>query len=185
MEELTEHERTILREALALEESEPPPPWALGAFIPGGGVIAAGWDLDENVLLVSHSGYSITTPSGERVTRNRDESLAYKALSPDYLTFEVPEQLRRLGVFGLNGGDGSHRTADGWSLEAIQPRWPRARVLLRAPRGPGAGSLSYFAGATRLKLAGLDQHDWLRSGFSPSGARLMVVSPGGCLVLRR
>jgi hypothetical protein len=185
MEDRTEHERTILREALSLKESDPPPPWRREAFIAGGGVIAAGWDIDENVLLVSHSGYSITTPSGSRVARDPDAERAYKALSPDSLTFEVPGQSRRVVVFGLHGGDGSHVAAVGWAVEVIQPLWPRAWVILRSPIAPGAGNRSYFAGATRLTLEGLDLHDWIRTGFSPSGTRLLVVSSGGCVVFAR
>jgi hypothetical protein len=183
--DLTEHERAILRDALSLEESSPPHPWRRAAFLAGGGLIAAGWDMAENVLLVSHSGFSVATPSGLQLVRDRDTERAYKALSTDSLTFEVPGHNQTVRVFGTNGGDGSHVAADGWSVEVVQPQWPRARVILRPPAGPGAGQRSYFEGATRLGLEGLDLHDWLRTGFSPSGTNLLVVSSSGCIIFSR
>jgi hypothetical protein len=45
--------------------------------------------------------------------------------------------------------------------------------------------LALFLGVTWLELSGLDQHAWLRAGFSPSGKHMLVVSASGALVLSR
>jgi hypothetical protein len=185
MDELTEHERNVLREALSVEEGEPPLPWRREALIFAGGVIAAGWTREENILLVSHSGFGIFTPSGAQLQRDHDVKRAYSALSWESLTFTIPQQRGVVPVFGINGGEGCHLTSDGWSVDLIYPQWPRTRVLLRAPSGQGVGNRGSFAGATRLQIEGLDIHDWLRAAFSPSGKRLMVVGSSGCLVFTR
>jgi hypothetical protein len=142
-------------------------------------VIAAGWTDDEKVLLVSHDGYSVCAPDGQRVARDRE----YVGLSPDRLSFATPGYARPVRVFGLYGGDGAWCTVDGWSVAIIHPLWPRPWLILRRPVGAGAQGL--LPGATRLDLKGLDEHDWLRVGFSPSGKHLAIASASGCMVVSR
>lgn len=179
MEQLTTYEARVLHEALSLQPGAPPGPWHDMAFISAGGLIAAGWTQDEHVLLVSHDGYSVSAPDGQRLARDRE----YSGLTPDHLSFALPGQVAPVPVFGVFGGDGSWVTADGWSIWIVHPLWPRPWLIMRAPCGPGAAGP--FAGATRLNLRGLDQHDWLRAGFSPSGKHVLVVSASGCLVVSR
>jgi len=178
------HEQSLRNAALELKPSPPPEPWHESAFIHAGGVFAGGWTQEENVLLVSFDGYSVSTPDGARLTRDRDPSRGAAALASDALAFPLPGATVPVRVFGACGGNGAWVTDDGWSVEVVAPLWPRQWVLLREPR-TGTGARDYLAGALRLDLQGLDQHDWLRVGFSPSGRHLLVVSPGGCLVFSR
>jgi hypothetical protein len=183
MEELTRYESELVRAARSLAPSDPPKPWRQAAFIGAGGVTTAGWTAEENVLLLSADGYSVTAPSGERLARDPDAARGYAGLSPDSLSFALPGQASPVQVFGLCGGDGSWVTADAWSLEVIHPMWPRPSLVMRPPTGPGA--TGYLDGVTRLELQGLDEHDWLRAGFSPSGNHMLVVSTSGCMILTR
>lgn len=183
MEQLSTYEEEIRAAALRLVPEPAPEPWREGAFIHAGGVAAAGWTADENVLLVSHDGYSVTTPSGSRLSRDPDPARGFAALGPDCLAFPIPGTHALVRVFGLCGGDGARVSADGWSVEVITPLWPRRWALLRRPLGPGVRS--FADGATRLELHGLDEHDWLCAGFSPSGKHLLIASGSGGLVLSR
>lgn len=179
MEQRTAHENEVLHEAMSLVQSAPPSPWRQVAFIAAGGVIAAGWTEDESILLVSHDGYSLTAADGRRLLRNREPS----SLTPDNLAFALLGHSTPVRVFGAFGGEGSWLTTDGWRIEIVYPLWPRAWLIMRAPSGSGAKAV--FAAVTRLELHGLDEHDWLRAGFSPSGNHALVVSASGCLVISR
>jgi hypothetical protein len=59
----------LLHATRSLVAGAPPLPWDCGVFITAGGVIAAGWTGDDNVLLVSHDGYSVSAPDGKRLAR--------------------------------------------------------------------------------------------------------------------
>jgi len=179
MDRVTAHETELLHAARALVPCAPPKPWSRSAFIIAGGVVAAGWTEDENVILVSHDGYSVCAPDGQRLARDRE----YAGLSSDRLSFVVPGHSQAVRVFGVYGGDGAWCTSDGWSVSVIYPLWPRPWLVLRRPAEPGAKG--FLHGATRLDLGGLDEHDWLRVGFSPSGRHLAVASASGCLVVSR
>lgn len=165
-----------------LEPSEPPAPWRRAAFLAGGALIAAGWTEQEHILLVSRDGHCVATPAGVRLPRARLPA-GPEPLSRDFRSFALPGEAHPVPLFGLCSGDGSWATADGWSVDVVFPQWPRRWVLLRRPPVPSIrGRLE---GATRLALEGLSEHDWLKAGFSPSGAHLMVFSTSGCLVLSR
>ncbi len=97
-------------------------------------MIAAGWTATEQVLLVSHDGYSLTHPeTGERLERNRDPRAGYEALSTTQLTFTLQITKEVVPIFGLVGGGGILGTADHWHLEIIAPDWPDEIVLLYDP----------------------------------------------------
>jgi len=90
-------------------------------------VVAAGWTRGSQLLLVSAAGYSLSDPAtGARLIRERDEEVAWAALSPETLSFTEPRTGERMGVFGVWGGDGVHVSADGWEVEPIYPWWPEA-----------------------------------------------------------
>jgi hypothetical protein len=180
VEKLNTHEAEIREMVLSLEPTAPPEPWRQHAFIAAGGVVAAGWTDDEKILLVSHDGYSLNATDGQRVERVRDSA----GFFPSSLSFAVPSQAKPVRVFGIHGGDGLWVTSDGWSLEVVYPLWPRAWLLMRAPPTQ-PGTPGYLGGATRLDLQGLDEHDWLKVGFSASGQHLLAASASGCLILSR
>lgn len=184
--EMEEHRRRLRGQALALPPGDPPDPWSPGHYLHAGGVIAAGWDANENILLVSHDGYSLTDARTERrLLRNRDSDAGYNGLSQEGLSFTLPETGEVIPVFGIYGGDGIHVTADGWSLERIAPDWPDEMVLLREPKKEGSGARSgdYFNAAHRLTvpLGGTMRG----CGFSPSGSQFMVVASDGAVAYAR
>lgn len=176
-----DYRQKLREEALSLPP-ETPAPWTLSAYIHAGGVIAAGWDSQENVILVSHDGYSVCDPrTGERLIRDPDPEMGYGGLSETGLEYSVPATGETRPVFGIFGGGGilvSPR--DHWELEIIAPDWPDEMVILREP---GPGGRDYLEGAHRLDLglAGT-----LRGcGFAPSGRQFIVVASDGAVVFRR
>lgn len=184
--EMEEHRRRLRELALALPSIEPPAPWSPGRYLHAGGVIAAGWDAHENILLVSHDGYSLTDARTERrLLRNRSSTAGYEGLSQERLSFTLPESGEVVPVFGIYGGDGIHITADGWRLERIAPDWPDEMVLLRGPpkEESSARSGDYFYAAHRLALP---LGGTMRGcGFSPSGLQFMVVASDGAVAYAR
>ena len=69
MEDLTEHELTIVREALSLEERDPPSPWRREALLPGGGPAPA-----RDVLACEvHDGFEVLECAG--IDRSGDRAL--------------------------------------------------------------------------------------------------------------
>src|SRR5260221_8887881 len=107
LDDLTPHEGRLRAEALALVPGTPPAPWSAGVYLHAGGVIAAGWDAAEHVLLVSHDGYSLSDPhTGERLVRVRDRQAGYAGLAASGCTFTLPTTGERVPVFGIFGGGG-------------------------------------------------------------------------------
>jgi len=180
---VTEEYEALLVEVRALRPGPPPAPWTLRPFLHAGGVVAAGWTRGSQLLLVSASGYSLSDPAtGARLIRERDEEVAWAALSPETLSFTEPRTGERVGVFGVWGGDGVHVSADGWAVEPIYPWWPEVDVLLRPPHRGGARG--YLEGAARLEHT-RGGTTWRGCGFSPSGAHLVLVwSDGAQLYVR-
>src|SRR5579862_7661418 len=120
-------DRRVLVRAQALVPGDPPPPWRCSAVIPAAGGYAAGWDEEENVVLISADGYSVTTAqAGERLVRDRDASRTYAALAARSLHFTLPHTGSTIDIFGLVSGDGIHFTPDGWALAVKYPWYPRA-----------------------------------------------------------
>lgn len=69
----TPFELDLLAKAQALKGTKPPSPWIHETIVLANGVLACGWDPDENIVLISGSGYSVTEPiTGRRLTRERD-----------------------------------------------------------------------------------------------------------------
>src|SRR4051812_10682267 len=89
---LNEGQSETLQRARELKPTEPPQPWGKRGIIPASGVLAAGWDQSENILLISMDGYSLSNPStGERLIRDRDRERTYAAIVSNDLRFENPE----------------------------------------------------------------------------------------------
>ncbi len=182
---LLPEELELLDRARQLVPHPLPSPWSRRTNIPASGIVAGGWNMDEQVLLVSADGYSLTDPhSGKQLARNRDPQLATAALSITTLTFTSGQGSVPIPVFGANGGDGIHAAPDGWRLETIAPWWPQEAILLREPHAQGSGPQRYFNGAHLLDLSGLDPVD-LKCGFSPSGLHILVLCFSGAVVFSR
>ncbi|MFJ8103088.1 hypothetical protein [Lysinibacillus sp. NPDC096212] len=83
-------ELDLLKKAQSMELTKPSSPWGHETVIPASGVIACGWDQDENVVLISGSGYSMTEPiTGSRIHRAYDANTAYDSISEDNLFFTM------------------------------------------------------------------------------------------------
>ncbi len=179
---LTDYEEALLARARALVPAPPPLPWKRAVPFFTGGIVAAGWDNADHVVLISHEGYSVTDPlTGDRLVRDRDAERTFAAMSPDNLSFTIPESNERIAIFGLWGGDGNHMTSDGWQLDVIYPWWPRVDVLIRGPRsGPAR---DYLDSVTLID--GLSHTTWRGCGFSPSEQHFMLLESDGPKVYTR
>ncbi len=181
---LNEGQAEVLQKARELKPTEPPRPWGNRKIISASGVLAAGWDKSGNILLVSTDGYSLTNPDiGERISRNEDRERTYAAISSSNLRFQNPETEEPIDIFGVNGGDGIHRTQDGWTLKKIYPWWPREDVIIKSPFILGSGRYHLLDDAYLIKLIRLD--GWLKCGFSPSGKHFAIIGSGGAEVFSR
>ncbi len=181
---LNESQREILQRARELRPTEPPQPWGSRKIISASGVLAAGWDQAGKILLVSMDGYSLSDPNtGERLVRDRDRGKTYAAMVFNNLRFQSPETQELIDIFGINGGDGIHRTQDGWTLKKIYPWWPEEAVILQPPFISSAGNYPLIDNAYLIKLIRLD--GWLKCGFSPSGQHFMIVGSAGAEVFSR
>ncbi|KPN94302.1 hypothetical protein [Lysinibacillus sp. ZYM-1] len=174
-------ELDLLAKAQSMACTKPPRPWEYETVIPTNGVLACGWDQDENIVLISGSGYSVTEPiTGRRLQRNRDAYVTEECVSVDRLTFHPPLAKQPIPIFGLEAGDGIHVTSDGWQVEVIYPWWPRATVVLDYLF---TTHYSYLKNATAIDLHRLD--GTVKCGFSPSGKHLIIMGSGGALIYSR
>lgn len=181
---LNEYQVGLLNRARALKPTVPPEPWGHKIIVSAAGVLAAGWDQSENVLLISSDGYSLTEPlSGARLIRNRDYEITFASILPGNLYFRTIETQEIIPIFGVWGGDGIHMTEDGWSLAYIYPWWPEATVLIKRPFVPGSGRTGLLDDAYLIQLERLE--GWLKCGFSPSGKHFAVIGSGGAEIFSR
>lgn len=177
----TSFELELVRAARSLQLGSMPEPWGAAIIVPAAGAYACGWDEHEHFLMIGSSGYSLTIPdTGERLLRERDARLTEKSLSPDALVFTPPHGGADIRLFGLEAGGGIRVTADGWSLEAIYPWWPRASVILEQVFMP---DYAYLRQATLLDTSRLDGP--LICGFSPSGRSIAILGSGGATLYSR
>lgn len=181
---LTSFEQSILEQAREMKSGDPPEPWSNGICIPAAGVLACGWDGNENTILISHDGYSINeTKTGKRLHRDRDHVETFEAMSSNHLRFTIPATSEQIDIFGLIAGDGIQVSEDKWELERIYPWWPRGVIIIREPYVVGSGKLKYLDRAHLLDTGRLD--GWLRQGFSPSGKHFVFIGSGGAYVFSR
>jgi uncharacterized protein (DUF433 family) len=138
-----------------------------------GGPIAAGWSKQNDLVLISFQGYSITEPiTGEKIRPESGDFDETDALFRENdLRFYVPELDEEISVFGFKAGDGIGRTDDGWSLKIVYPNWPRAKVIL-SHRDLKGNTLEEYALKEEYEV------EWLKCGFSPNGRSLIIF--GGC-----
>lgn len=180
------YQQRLLAQARTLASAPPPPPWGAPVIIPGAGIVANGWDAHEDVLLISHEGYSLTAATtGRRLLRDHDGTLLQRAFSWQTLDFVMPTTGETVRTFGIFGGDGIHVTRDDWSLEVIAPWWPLEIVVLWPPRNVRAsGEGTFLDGAQSLAVPHVDTTS-AKCGFSPSGRRFMVAGSAGAVVYSR
>ncbi|NQX70410.1 hypothetical protein HQN90_30150 [Paenibacillus alba] len=177
----TKFELELLHKAQVLPESNPPPPWIKEIIVPASGCFACGWDLNENLILISSSGYSITeVSSGILIHRNRDSELTNARISSNNLTFHTPYNDEVIDIFGFEAGDGIHTTIDGWFVKVIYPWWPRASVIIENLFKP---NYQYLNDVTMIELKRL--YGDIKCGFSPSGQNLVILGSGGALIYSR
>lgn len=177
----TKFEIDLLHQAQAKEPTKPPHPWRHEVIIPAAGCIACGWDADENLVLISSNGYSITqAESGTLIHRERDSDVTEDHISENYLSFHIPKSGQDISIFGFESGDGIHITHDGWMLEVIHPWWPRASVVLDQIFVP---NYEYLKQAAMIELNRLDGK--IKCGFSPSGRHFVILGSGGALLYSR
>ncbi|GIN10898.1 hypothetical protein J26TS2_07650 [Shouchella clausii] len=177
----TSYELALLEKAQKMVPKAPPLPWRQQAVLSASGVIAAGWDSNENIILLTSSGYSINhAMTGERILRDRDTDRTENNIIDRGLKFIIPDSGEEIDLFGIEAGDGVHLTVEGWSLEVIYPWWPRASVIIDHVFVQGH---EYLLNATMLDIPRLD--GWIKCGFAPSGNKFMVIGSGGAMVFAK
>ncbi|WP_461614950.1 hypothetical protein, partial [Clostridium sp. Marseille-QA1073] len=164
----TNFELKLLEKAKLMEVKSLPTPWTNKVILSGTGIIAGGWDSQDNFFLISDFAYSINNPStGEMINIIYDIEIINNNLTDDYLRFINPVTREVIDIFGLNAGDGVHISYDGWCLEVIYPWWPRASVVINNVFQPGVSSREYLDDTYMIDTEQLD--GWIKCGFSKSG----------------
>lgn len=177
----TSYELKLLDFAQEMKPTDPPDPWKHCVIIAAAGVIAGGWDINENIVLISGSGFSINHPiTGVQIHRDRDSEKTYAHILNNGLTFKLPTFNEEIDIFGFKAGDGIHMTDDGWNLEVIYPWWPRASVIIDHVFSK---SYNYLKTAVMINVPRLDGR--LKCGFSPSGSYFVILGSGGAIVYSR
>jgi hypothetical protein len=182
---LSSGEIELLSQTRALKPGLPPAPWKDRTIISASGVLAGGWDISENILLISTDGYSVSNPkTGEVMVRNRDYARTFASILPGYLQFKIPDTEEEIiDIFGINAGDGIHRTEDGWILRKVYPWWPQEAVLIKSPFVPDSGRHNLLDDAYIVSLERLT--GWLRCGFSSSGKYFAIIGSAGAEIFSR
>ena len=181
---LNSYEQNMLTKARQLIPSDPPAPWRYVQDIEAPSLIAAGWDPDENLVLISQAGYSINVAHTRKQLLLDLDADVYTHLTERRLRFHIPKSQTTINVFGVTSGDGIHYMRSGeevWILNIIYPWWPRGLVTLRPPVLGGRG---LWKKTTALKLL-LVGGEWMRCGFSPSGEHFVVIGSQGAEVFTR
>jgi len=178
---LTEFELMLLNKAKSMIPGLPPAPWGERIFINGAGIIAGGWDKNDNFVLISDSAYSINNSStGETEEIIYDYEIVGKNLSDDYLKFTIPSTNEIIDIYGLNAGDGLYVNDDGWNIEVIYPWWPRASVIINNVFESGAASREYLDKTYMINIQELD--GWIKCGFSCLGDKFAILGSGGAII---
>ncbi len=177
----TDFELKLLNKAKTMVPGLPPLPWSKRVYIRGAGIIAGGWDKDDNFFLISDYAYSINNPlNGEVSDVIYDYQIVSKNLSNDYLRFKKPSSNEVINIFGLNSGDGIHINNDGWNIEVIYPWWPRASVIINNVFENNASSREYLDKTYMIDIKELD--GWIKCGFSNSGNKFAILGSGGAVI---
>ena len=177
----TEFELKLLDKAKIMTPGLPPSPWSKRIFIPGAGIIAGGWDMNDNFILISGSAYSINDSSSSKTIEIiYDYDVVNKSISDDYLKFNNPSTNETINIFGLNSGDGVHVNDDGWNIEVIYPWWPRASVIINNIFEHDAASREYLDKTHMIDIEELD--GWIKCGFSCLGDKFVILGSGGAVI---
>lgn len=177
----TEFELKLLNKAKAMLPGLPPSPWEKRIFIPGSGIVAGGWDKDDNFILISDSAYSINdSSSGETIEIIYDYNIVNKSLLDNYLKFNIPSSNEIINIFGLNAGDGVRINNGGWNIEVIYPWWPRASVIINNAFEINAASREYLDESKMINIEELD--GWIKCGFSCSERKFAILGSGGVVI---
>lgn len=180
---ITEHQQNLRERYIAASVMRAPEPWrpVLDRRTPIGGLLGIGFAVDPDsghdlVMVVSNDGHGLfDAVTGEKIARDRDPD-------PDTSTPDTAPDLTcpgfgpiggtRVHIAGLFGG-GLHRTTpDGWTLDVLQPDWPRDRVILSADGGAHEGP----PGGTWWHVFHSRYSELRAAGFSPSGLTLAVAT---------
>jgi hypothetical protein len=168
---LSPYEEKILEQARSMVPGQPPKPWRHNVFIHVGGLQACGWDMKENLVIISSNGYSINTADGNRLVRDMDYETTFDAITSDSLKFVIPATQEKIDIFGLMAGGGIYVAPDLWRLQIVYPWWPKGVVLLKSPASRG-----YLEGQM-IDSGSID--GWLHCGFSPSGQHFIIFGSAG------
>lgn len=173
-------ELKLLEKAKGLPSLDESSGWRKSVIIPAAGVIAGGWTKNEEILLISSNGFSLTTIDGIRIEREEDAELTERMISEDRLSFAHPSTNEEIKLFGLDAGDGVYGNKEGWRIEVIYPWWPRATVTLKNIFDPNHRLDEYLDNTFMLDLERID--GWTKCGFSKSGKVFMVIGSAGAEV---
>lgn len=159
-----------------------PDPWRLIGEVAVGGLVAVGFAVgSERLLIVGSAGQTIVDcTTGQRVFRDRAcDGYCAETLSAHELD-QVPSETIRM--CGLHGGGLLSITADGWSVDALAIDWPRHFFILNHP-----GSDVFMTKLGRVPEFAVVAHDYEARafGFSWTGRTLIIADGAGVRIWGR
>ena len=126
---------TQLAQLRTRQVQPPPDPWCYVTTHAIGGLLAAGFAEDTDLLLVvSSQGRGVfDCLTGEKVARDNADPYPYFDEVKLIAHGMGPLTGRTIHIAGLHGGGLPHCTHDGWSLKAFPIMWPHHDIVLEYP----------------------------------------------------
>lgn len=98
--------------------------WSYHSSIALNGIIAIGWFLNDDILVINVDGiYIYDILKKDFIYRDYETSFK-EFISDDNLTYFVQSKNEKVNIFGLRGGGGNLLTKDNtWKLELVEIAW--------------------------------------------------------------
>lgn len=150
--------------------------WEKTRVVCAAGVYGASWSNDNQLVVTSPDGYSITPPQPDSRQKNRlGNSLPINAGFIDNISYQTAKYAEPLEMFNWDNPVGKFETADGWIL-SLQKNGTHEIVILK----------HRLANPTYQEIALERLEDFeLSFSFSPNDQFFAIVGSGGAEIFKR
>ncbi len=145
--------------------------WEFYASISLNGIIACGWFINDDIMVISSDGVFIYDTVSSEIRDENYEEIFQKNISKDNINYFHQKRGESLPIFGLRGGNGNLLTGDGtWKIDIINISYYQNVPKLTNYR---TGNYAF------LKLNKCTYEDILFCGFSKSENYFLIMGNNG------